>query len=117
MKDFREVAVKPRKVAVYASMDMQNYYTVMEVTYDQWDEHYKPLPAGKQREHIIKGYVRISTIIDIQPQAINSDEIVGHAVEALNAEECKLIDELNQKIAAVREKKAQLLALGHEKAS
>lgn len=114
MKDFREAAAKPRKIAIYASMEMQDYYTVWEVTYDQWDEHYQKLPAGQEREHCIKGYVRISEIIDIQPTAINNDEIVGHAVEALNAEERKLIEELNQKIAAVREKKAQLLALTHQ---
>jgi hypothetical protein len=114
MKDVRDQVAKKRKVALYASMDMGDYYPVLEVSYVDYDEHLNPLPAGQLREYPKQGYVRISEPIELSFSPISNDEIVAKAVESLNEEERKAIDELNRKIAAIREKKSQLLALTHQ---
>lgn len=114
MKNIKETVARPRTVALYSSMDMDDYYAVMEVLYVDYDEHYSPLPAGQKREYPKSSYVRISEPIEITFSAITNDEIVARAVESLNEEERKVIDELNRKIAAIREKKSQLLALTHQ---
>lgn len=117
MKDFREVAETPYEIAVYAPMDTGLGVLILNVPRSTFDEHGIPLREGQMRERPYTGLVRISEPQTIKFKAVANDEIAGHAVEALNAEERKLIEELNQKIAAIREKKAQLFALGHEKAS
>lgn len=114
MKDVREQVAKKRMVALYASMDMSDYYPVMEVLYVDYDEHCNPLPADQKREYPKQSYVRISEPVELSFSPISSDEIVAKAVESLNEEERKTIDELNRKIAAIREKKSQLLALTHQ---
>lgn len=114
MKDVREVVAKPRTVALYASMDMDEYYSIREVMYVNYDEHYQPLPEGQRREYPSSSAVRISEPIEISLQPISNDEIVAKAVESLNEQERKAIDELNAKIATIREKKSQLLALTHQ---
>jgi len=114
MKDVRQIVAKPRKVALYASMDMSEYYAVLEVMYVNYDEHLSPLPPGQLREYPKSSYVRISEPVEIQFTAIDNDEIVAKAVESLNESERKAIEELNATIAAFREKKSQLLALTHQ---
>jgi len=114
MKDVRQIVAKPRKVALYASMDMSDYYPVFEVTYVDYDEHYTPLEKGELREYPKERYVRISEPVEIQFTAVDNDEIVAKAVESLNESERKAIEELNATIAAFREKKSQLLALTHQ---
>ena len=114
MKDVRDIVAKPRKDALYASMGMSDYYPVMEVLYVDYDENCAPLPLGTFREYPKTGYVRISEPVEVQFTAIDNDEMVAKAVESLNEEERKAIEELNNKIATIREKKSQLLALTHQ---
>jgi hypothetical protein len=114
VKDTKQIVAKPRKIALYASMDMSDYYPVLEVLYVDYDENFCPLPAGEQREYPKPGYVRISEPFEIQFTPIANDEIVAKAVESLKEEERKAIQELNTKIAGIREKMNQLLALTHQ---
>jgi hypothetical protein len=114
MKDIREVVCRPRTIALYASMDLDDYYSVQEVMYVNYDEHYTTLPDRKQREYPRTSYVRISEPVEVGFTGIANDEIVAKAVESLNEQERKTIDELNVKLAAIREKKLQLLALTHQ---
>lgn len=114
MKDVREAVSKPRTVALYTSMTREDYYSVMEVMYVNYDERHQLLSEGQKREYPFEGYVRISEPLEIQFSAISNDEMIAKAVESLNEEERKVIDELNRKIAGIREKKSQLLALTYE---
>lgn len=116
MSDIKAAVEKPRFVALYSSMTIQ-HYMLCEVFYRDHDEHYNRLPEGQKREAPLQGYVRVSEPVEVQFIAINQDEIVARAVESLNEEERKVIDELNQKLAQIREKRSQLLALTHEVAS
>ncbi len=116
MKDVRDIVANPRKVALYASLEMSDYYPVMEVLYVNYDEHYSTLPDGQLREYPKNDYVRISEPVEIQFTSISHDEMVARAVDSLNEQERKAVDELNKKIAGIREKKAQLLALTYQEA-
>jgi hypothetical protein len=114
MKDFKEAIAKPRKLALYAHMAIDGHYTVWEVRHVSYDEHYMPLPDGQTREAPIQNYVRITEPVDVEFEAIDNDEMVRNAVEALNDEERKAINELNKTIASIRERRNQLLALTHQ---
>jgi len=114
MKNVRDIVSKPRKVALYASMVISDHYPVLEVSYVDYDEHYTPLENGQLREYPKTGYVRISEPVEVEFAAIDKDEIVAKAFESLNEEERNAIEELNTKIAVIREKKAQLLVLTHQ---
>lgn len=116
MKNLKQDIEKPRKLALYCHMESDNWYMVRDVRYLTHDEHYRPLPEGQTREDVYEGFARVSEPIDIQFTAINSDEIVAKAVEALNAEEMKILNDLNAKLAKIRDRKHQLLALTHQTA-
>jgi hypothetical protein len=112
VKNLKEELAKPRKVAIYASLDSDFCY-VTDVRYSTLDEHYRPLPEGEVREQPMKGYVRISQPVAIEFRAISDDDVVANAIQSLDAAEREAINELNAKIAAIREQKAQFLALTH----
>jgi hypothetical protein len=117
VKDIKAEVAKKRKVALYQRMDSDNWFTLWEVQYSDCDENYRPLPDGELREEPLEGYVRITEPVEVTFTAIGNDEIVAKAVEALNAEEQKVIRELNKKLADIRGRKNQLLALTHESAA
>lgn len=114
MKNIKTAVQKPREVALYAHMSSDDWYTVFEVTYSNRDEHYTPLQTGQRRELPMEGYVRVSAPLEVKFTAIDEDMVIQKAVESLNAEERKAIEDLNAKIASIRERKNQLLALGHQ---
>ena len=114
MKDMKEAIAKSRKVAVYASLGEHVWYPIFEVTYRRRDERYQPLPDGQLRELPIENFVRVSEPVEINFTAASDNSVVQLAIESLNAAERKAIDELNTKITAIREQKAQLLALTHQ---
>lgn len=114
MKDIKAAVAKPRKVALYASLSTPDWYTVWSVDYTDRDEHYQLLPEGRLREIPRNGYVRISEPVEVRFTAISDDAVVQNAVAALNEEERKAIAELNAKVAAIRERKQQLLSLTHD---
>jgi hypothetical protein len=115
MKDhFKAEIDKPHKVALYASME-HDWVMVWEVRYDAYDERYNKLPDGQMREIPREGYVRLTEPVDIKFTAITDDEMVQKAVESLNEEERKAIEALNAKIASIRDRKSQLLALTNQK--
>jgi hypothetical protein len=114
MKDVREIVSQPRVVALYASLTMDDFYSIREVMYVTYDEHYRSLPEGQKREYPFEGYVRISEPVEIKLTPTNNDEIVARAVESLNEEERRAEADLNKKISGIREKKAQLLALTYQ---
>lgn len=111
--NLKEEIAKPRKVALYASLDSAWCY-VSEVDYDNYDEHWDKLPDGQVRERQKKGYVRISEPVEIALTAISNDSIVENAVKSLDEAERAVVREMNEKIAAIRGQKAQLLALTHQ---
>ncbi len=115
MTDVKEHFGKSRKVALYMYMGgaLQGYVTVREVRYVNHDERYKPLPEGQLREELDGDNARISEPIEVTFVACNNDEMVANAVAALDEEERRLLMELNRKIAEVRGRKAQFLALSH----
>lgn len=115
MKDFKKELAKPREVALYAALDSDFCY-VSCVSYEVYDEHWNPLPDGQRRERPIKGYVRVSEPFAIQFKPIADDTVVANAVASLDEAEREAIRELNNKIAAIRGQKAQLLALVHQPA-
>lgn len=114
MKDIKAMVEEPREIALYSSMTTSNSYLVLGVYYVDYDEHYQPLPKGQRREQPKDGYVRVSEPMKVSFTAIDTDTLVRNAVESLNEQERKTIDELNQKLAEIREKRSQLLALTHE---
>jgi len=114
MKDVREIIEKPREVALYSCLDTGGSYLVLQVSYSAYDEHYAPLPEGERREVPCSGFVRVSEPIQLTFKAITNDEMVARAVESLNEQERKTINELNEKLASIREKRSQLLALTHQ---
>lgn len=114
MNDLHEQIARPRKVALYSALNIPGFYMVWEVRYSAFDEQFAELPEGQNRELPIEGYVRVSAPIDLKFDAVATNEVVQNAVASLDAAERKAIAELNQKIAAIREQKAQLLALTHQ---
>lgn len=113
MKNIKAEVAKPRKVALYASID-SNYVSTWDVPYERYDEFYNPLPDGQLRELPIRNMVRITEPVEVQFRPISNDEAVAKAVESLNETERDLRRELNQKLAEIAEKRNQLLALTHE---
>jgi hypothetical protein len=110
-KDMRAEVLKPRKIALYLSIE-HGWYSVWEVRYTERDEHYRKLEVP--REEPRANYVRVSEPVDIEFRPINSDQVVANAVEALNEAERALLREMNSKIAEIRNRKAQLRCLTHE---
>lgn len=113
MNNFKEELARPRKLALYAALDGTFCY-VTDVRYVKHDERWNPLPDGQEREQPVKGYVRVSVPVEVQFVAITDDSIVSNAVASLDEAEREAIRELNEKIAAIRSQKAQLLALTHQ---
>jgi hypothetical protein len=112
--DIKAAVTTPRKVALYACLEIPDYYAVLEVRYVNHDERFNTLPNGEVRERPHDRYVRVSEPVEIRFTAISDDVMVQNAIAALNEEERKAIAELNAKVADIRERKAQLLALTHQ---
>lgn len=115
MKDFKEQVAKKRKLALYAHMDpSMRFYTVFEVTFVNHDARYQALGEGQLRELPMQGYTRVSEIIEVSFDSVSNDQVIQNAIAALDAAEQKAIEDLNRKIAEIRDQKAQLLALTHQ---
>jgi hypothetical protein len=114
MNDLKEQIARPRKVALYASLTITEFYMLWEVHYTDVDERYDRLPDGQKREVPHDGYVRVSEPIDLNFKAVSSDEVVRNAVASLDEQERQAIADLNTKLAAIRGQKAQILALTHQ---
>lgn len=116
MKDMKEEVAKPRKVALYMYMASSGdpWYSVYEVTFNRYDEHYDLLPEGQEREDTRQGFTRVSDITEVAFAPLSSDAVVQQAVASLDEEERKTMAELNQRIAEIRGRKAQLLALTYQ---
>lgn len=84
------------------------------VLYSQYGKHYERLPDGQEREEPRDLFTRISEVIEASFTSLNDDEVVQQAVASLDEEERKTLAELNQKLADIRGRKAQLLALTHQ---
>jgi hypothetical protein len=112
--DIKTGVERSREIALYAQLSAHTWFCVFEVTYSDYDEHRTKLPDGERRERPMEGFVRVSEPIRVEFTAINDDAIVQNAVESLDAEERKAIEDLNAKIASIRERKAQLLTLTHQ---
>jgi hypothetical protein len=117
VKNFKEELAKSREVALYAHLSHHTWFAVFEVSYSEFDECSRPLDEGQRREITMDSYVRISEPVKINFTGIDNETMVRNAVEALNAEERKLIDEMNKKLADLREQKNQLMALTYQGAS
>lgn len=113
MKDVKAELAKPRRVALYASLDSDFCY-VTEVSYLKYDEDFSPLPEGHERERPMKGYVRISEPVAIELPAISDDSVIANAIQSLDEAERDARNELNRKLMAIREQRSQLLALTHQ---
>ncbi len=113
MQNIKESITRPREVALY-SVTEGGSLLVLEVSYKKYDENFQPLPEDDRRECGISGFIRVSEPVKVTFTAIDNDMMVRNAVQSLNEEERKLIDELNTKLAQIRERKSQLLALTHQ---
>jgi hypothetical protein len=113
MNDMKEEIIRPRPIALYKRLD-GGWYMVDEIRYRNHDEHYSPLPEGEKREHALSGYVRVSEPVEVAFSPLADDAVIQKAVESLDQAERDAIRELNEKIAAIRSQKAQLLALTHQ---
>lgn len=114
MKDFKEAFAAPRMVALYAFIGDHTWFSVFEVSYSKLDENHRPMPEGQLREVPMENYVRISEPVKVDFASAGTEAMVRNAVEALTAQERKVVDELNKKLADIRERKQQLLALTHQ---
>lgn len=113
MKDLAEQIAKPRKIALYVHME-HGFYSLSEVTFLTYDEHYDSLPEGVLRESALgDGYTRVSEPLEIKLTPIGHDEIMANGVKSLEETERKLMVETEQKLTKIREQKRQLLALAH----
>jgi hypothetical protein len=81
-----------------------------------FDEHYTPLPNGERREKTHTESVRVTEPVRVQFSGIGQKEMVTNAIESLGQQEQKLRAELNAKLAEIKERKNQLLALTHQPA-
>lgn len=111
MDNLKDAFAKPRLVAMYAHLTVNEIFSVFEVTYCDYDEHYRALAPGERRENLRASYVRISEPVEVTFTSVSNDEVIQKAVATLDAEERQAIDELNKKVAAIRERKSQLLAI------
>jgi flagellar basal body-associated protein FliL len=116
MKDFNHALAKTRFVALYANMATEGWFTVFEVTYVNYDEHFQPLTDGQKREKPWEGYVRISEPVKVDFAATDDDTVVRNAVASLDEQERKLRAELGEKLAQLQDRRNQLLALTHSPA-
>jgi hypothetical protein len=117
MKDLKEDIQKARKIALYLYSRGTNtspWYSVAEVHFSQYGANYERLPDGQEREEPRDGFTRVSDIIDVTFTPLNSEDVIQQAVASLDEEERKTMAELNQKLAEIRGRKAQLLALTHQ---
>lgn len=105
---------KPRKVALYMNLNAPSSLTVWEVPYVAWDERYAPLPAGQTRERPRNSYVRVSDPLEVGFTPVDDDSMVRNAVSSLDEQERALLDELNRKLADIKERRNQLLALTYQ---
>jgi len=110
VKDFKADLAKQRSVALYANLTM-DFVTINEVRLVDYDAQYKPLHEGERRELPWTSYVRISEPVEVAFAPISNDEMIQQAVSALDTEERGVIEELNTKLASIRERKQQLLAI------
>lgn len=113
MKDLKALIAKPRHIALY-SMAEGGSLIPLQVSYADYDENLQPLPAGERRERPVSGFVRVTEPVEMTFRAIDDETMVRNAVAALNEEERKVLNELNIKLADIRERKSQLLALTHQ---
>ncbi len=114
MNKFKEQIGKPRKIALYAHLTMEDYFLVDEVRYSPFDANFQPLPQGELREIPRRDSVRLTKPIEVVFEAEDDNSVVGNAVQSLEAEERRLREELATKIADIRERRQQLLALTHQ---
>lgn len=113
-EEMKEAIGQPRKLALYRYLGEHVWYAVFEIPHSNYDEQYQPLPDGQQRELPHDGYARITEPLEVAFTACTNDAVIQQAVDSLNAMERKAIEELNKKIAQIRQQKAQLLALTHQ---
>lgn len=114
MKDFKATIAKPRKIALYTHLEIDDFVCVQEVRYADYDKHFTPLPIGERREMSMEGWARISKPVDATFTSVESDEIVRNAVAAIDEQEQKLRSELGVKLAQLQDRRNQLLALTHD---
>lgn len=116
MNETKEHFAKPRKLALYMYMSgaLQGHVTVCQVRYVDYDEHYQTLPNGQLREKPDRECVRISDPVEVSFAAADNEQVVANAVAALDEAERQAIEDLNKKIAEIRGRKAQFLALSHQ---
>lgn len=108
-----EAIASPRAVALYMALEYQGF-SVMEVRYVDYDEHWQQLPEGQKRESTYSTYARVSEIVTLPAlTAVARDQVVASAVQALAAQEKEAYDTLEQSLARIRKFKSQLLALTH----
>lgn len=60
------------------------------------------------------GFCRVSDPLEIHFSPLTGEDVIREAVLSLDAQEARVRDECNQKVAAIREQKSQLLALTHQ---
>lgn len=114
MKNLDKALAKKRQIALYASMNVDGMFTVWEVDIVNYDENYQILPDGQTRERAIKGYVRVSELVEAEFSGVDNDTVVRNAVETLNEQERQIRAEFAQKLADLNEQRSQLLALTHQ---
>ncbi len=114
MKNFKEAIARPRKVALYAHLTIDDFYSLDEVRIVNYDEHFDTLPDGQTREVSREGYVRITELAEVTLSPIDNDAIVRNAVVSLDEQERQLRAELNKKIAEIQDRRNQLLALTYQ---
>lgn len=112
--DLKEEIAKPRSMALYMSLTGGGYVYMSEVHYVSHDEHWTPLPEGERREQPHDNAVRVTEPVEVRLAAIGQKEMVKNAVDSLNEQERKLYKEMNAKLAEIKERKNQLLALTHQ---
>lgn len=116
MKDYKDLASQPRRVALYAWTEMEGVF-VSDVSYVDYDEHYNRLPEGEERELTHASRIRLTDPIEVTFKPISNDEVVAKAVAMLDQQERIARGELEKKLSDIREKRSQLLALTLQKDS
>lgn len=117
MNDMKEEVSKTRKVALYLYTRGNSgspWYSISEVHFSQYSEHYDRLPEGQWREEPRDGFTRVSDIVEMAFTPLSQESVIEQAVASLEEEERKTMAELNQKLADIRGRKAQLLALTYQ---
>ena len=111
-----KAAATPYRIAVYAHLIREDHFSIFEVQFDNYDEHYNKLPPGEERECTRSDFVRISEIQTVTCIPIDEDTVTQNAVKSLDSTADAIRTDMLQQLAEISNRRKQLLAITYQPA-